>query len=101
MEHRSGRPSHRIEARSAAPGVALGPLLRMAAAKPETRQSRSMTGEREALADALEASKLNLQALANTLEDEDAEAILAFQIALLEDENLAAPAFALISDGEG
>ena len=32
--------------------------------------------------------------------DEDAEAILVFQIALLEDENLAAPAFALIADGE-
>src|SRR5258708_6678971 len=32
--------------------------------------------------------------------DADAEAILAFQIALLEDENLAAPAFARIASGE-
>jgi phosphoenolpyruvate-protein phosphotransferase (PTS system enzyme I) len=101
MDHRPGRRSHRIEARSAAPGVALGPLLRLAAANPEARQSRSMTGERESLADALEASKLDLAALASKVKDEDAEAILAFQIALLEDENLTAPAFALVSDGEG
>ena len=32
--------------------------------------------------------------------DADAEAILSFQIALLEDDNLAAPAFALIAGGE-
>jgi phosphotransferase system enzyme I (PtsI) len=78
----------------------LGPLLRLFAAKPGTHQSRSKADERQALADALEASRLDLVALAGKVEDEDAETILAFQIALLEDENLAAPAFALIANGE-
>ena len=100
MDHRTHRPSHRVEGRSAAPGIALGPLVRLSAAKLQTRQSRSAAGEREALIDALEASKLDLVGLADKIDDEDAEAILAFQIALLEDENLAAPAFALITDGE-
>ena len=45
-------------------------------------------------------AELDLVGLAGKVDDEDAEAILSFQIALLEDENLAAPAFALIADGE-
>jgi phosphoenolpyruvate-protein phosphotransferase (PTS system enzyme I) len=100
MDHRTHRPAHRVEGKSAAPGIALGPLLRLAAAKSQPHQSHSTAGEREALVDALEASKLDLVGLADKVEDEDAEAILSFQIALLEDENLAAPAFALIADGE-
>jgi phosphoenolpyruvate-protein phosphotransferase (PTS system enzyme I) len=100
MDHRTHRPAQRVEGRSAAPGIALGRLVRLSAAKPQGRKSGSAAGEREALADALEASKLDLIGLADKVEDEDAEAILAVQIALLEDENLAAPAFALIADGE-
>src|SRR5689334_5580473 len=97
MDHRTHRAVHRVEGRSAAPGIALGPLRRLVTAKPETRHSRSAAGEQQALADALEASRLDLVGLAGKVEDEDAEAILSFQIALLEDENLAAPAFALIA----
>ena len=78
----------------------MGPLVRLVAARPEARQSRSAAGEHQALADALEASRLDLTVLAGKAEDEDAAAILSFQIALLEDENLAAPAFARIADGE-
>ena len=100
MDHRTHRPAHRVEGRSAAPGIALGPLVRLSAAKSQARQSRSAAGEREALTDALEAAKLDLVGLVDKIDDEDAEAILAFQIALLEDENLAAPAFALIADRE-
>lgn len=100
MDHRTPRATHRVEGRSAAPGIALGPLLRLVTARPETRHSRSAAGGQQALADALEASRLDLVELAGKVEDEDAEAILSFQIALLEDENLAAPAFALIVDGE-
>jgi phosphotransferase system enzyme I (PtsI) len=74
--------------------------LRLVAAKSGARQSRGKAGEQQALADALEASKLDLTALAGKVKDEDAVAILVFQIALLEDESLAAPAFALIADGE-
>jgi phosphoenolpyruvate-protein phosphotransferase (PTS system enzyme I) len=100
MDHRMRQAAHRIEGRSAAPGIALGPLVRLVATTSERIQSRSAAGERQALADALEVSKRDLVALAGKVEDEDAEAILAFQVALLEDENLAAPAFALIADGE-
>jgi len=100
MDHRMRQAAHRIEGRSAAPGIALGPLVRLVATTSETIRSRSAAGERQALADALEVSKRDLVALAGKVEDEDAEAILAFQVALLEDENLAAPAVALIADGE-
>jgi len=100
MDHRTHRAAHRVEGKSAAPGIALGPLVHLVAARPEAHHSRSAVGEQQALADALEASRLDLVALAGKVEAEDAEAILSFQIALLEDENLAAPAFALIADGE-
>ncbi|MBV9530676.1 MAG: phosphoenolpyruvate--protein phosphotransferase [Bradyrhizobium sp.] len=89
-----------VEGRPAAPGIALAPLVRLFAAKSETRQSGSKDNERQALAAALETSKLDLTALAGKVRDQNAEAILSFQIALLEDQNLAAPAFALIADGE-
>jgi phosphotransferase system enzyme I (PtsI) len=100
MDHKTDRVAHRIEGRPAAPGIALAPLVRLAAAKFESRRTRSKDGERRALADALEASKADLIALIGKVADNDAEAILSFQIALLEDENLAAPAFAGIADGK-
>jgi phosphoenolpyruvate-protein phosphotransferase (PTS system enzyme I) len=99
MDHKT-RSARRIEGRSAAPGIALGPLVRLVAATSEQRHARSAAGEREALANALQASLLDLTALAAKVANSDAEAILSFQIALLEDENLGAPAFALIADGE-
>ena len=77
MDHRTHRPAHRVEGRSAAPGIALGPLVRLSAAKPQTRQSRSAAGERGALTDALEAARLDLVGLADKIDDEDAEATLA------------------------
>ena len=100
MDHKTFRAAHRVEGRSAAPGVAMGPLVRLVAAKLVARQSRSKADEQQALVDAIEASRLDLTELAGKMKDEDAEAILAFQIALLEDENLAAPAFARIAGGE-
>ena len=100
MDHRTHRAAHRIEGRSAAPGIALGPLVRLIATRSETHRAGSTAGERQALVDALEASRLDLTALSNKIQHEDAQAILSFQIALLEDENLTAPAFALIADGE-
>jgi phosphoenolpyruvate-protein phosphotransferase (PTS system enzyme I) len=100
MDRKMHRAACRIEGKSAAPGVALGPLFRLVSTASQAQISRPATGERQALADALEASRLDLIALTRELEDENAAAILAFQVALLEDENLAAPAFALIADGE-
>jgi phosphoenolpyruvate-protein phosphotransferase (PTS system enzyme I) len=100
MDHKPHRVAHRIEGRPAAPGIALAPLVRLVIAKSESRQSRSKGSERRALTDALEASKADLNLLIGKVPDGDAEAILSFQIALLEDENLAAPAFAKIAGGD-
>jgi phosphotransferase system enzyme I (PtsI) len=100
MDDRTHRAAHRVEGRSAAPGIALGPLVRLAPAKHDARQYRSAAEEHQALVDALAASHAALTELAHEAGDSDAEAILAFQIALLEDDNLVAPAFALIAGGE-
>ena len=100
MDDRTHRAAHRIQGRSAAPGIALGPLVRLAPAKHEARQYRSAAEEHQALVDALAASNVDLTALVREVGDGEAEAILSFQIALLEDDNLAAPAFALIAGGE-
>src|ERR1700704_3493762 len=100
MDDRTLRAAHRIEGRSAAPGIALGPLVRLAPVKHDARQHRPVAEEHQALADALAASQLDLTVLAREAGDADAEAILSFQIALLEDDNLAAPAFARIAGGE-
>src|SRR6202047_1691315 len=100
MDDRTRRAARRIEGRPAVPGIALGPLVRLAPAKHETCQARTVADEHLALVDALLAAKTALTVLAQHAGDDDAEAILAFQIALLEDDNLAAPAFALIAGGE-
>jgi phosphotransferase system enzyme I (PtsI) len=68
--------------------------------KHEARQHRSPAEEHQALVDALAASRQDLAMFARELAGSEAEAILEFQIALLEDEHLAAPAFALIAGGE-
>jgi phosphoenolpyruvate-protein phosphotransferase (PTS system enzyme I) len=100
MDDRAQRAAHRIQGRSAAPGIALGPLVLLRPAKHQARQDRSTKEEHQALVDALAASQQDLIVLAGEMADPDAEAILAFQIAMLEDENLAAPAFARIETGE-
>ena len=100
MDDRAQRAAHRVEGRPAAPGIALGPLVRLAAVRHDARQHRSPEEERQALADALAASQEALGLLAREAGDADAEAILSFQVAMLEDDNLAAPAFALIGGGE-
>jgi phosphoenolpyruvate-protein phosphotransferase (PTS system enzyme I) len=99
MDDRAHRAARRIQGRSAAPGIALGPLVRLAPGKQDTSQHRSVTEEHQALVEALAASQEALTLLAREAGDTEAEAILSFQIALLEDDNLAAPAFALVAGG--
>jgi len=74
--------------------------VRLAPVKHDARQHRSAAKEHQALADALGASQEDLSLLAREAGDAEAEAILAFQIALLEDDSLAAPAFTGIANGE-
>src|SRR6266403_395940 len=101
MDDRTHRAAHRIQGRSAAPGIALGPLVRLAPVEHGVRQYRSAAEGRQALLDALAASQEDLSALAHQAGDVEAEAILAFQIALLEDDSLIAPALARIDVGDG
>ena len=101
MDDRTHRAAHRIQGRSAAPGIALGPLVRLAPVEHGVRQYRSAAEGRQALLDALAASQEDLGALAHQAGDDEAEAILAFQIALLEDDSLIAPALARIDVGDG
>src|SRR5438445_392238 len=84
MDHRTHRATRRIEGRSAAPGIALAPLVRMTPVKHDARQHRSAAEEHQALVDALTASQEALGVLACEAGDDEAEAILAFQIALLD-----------------
>ena len=100
MDDRTLRAAGRIEGRPAAPGLALGPFVRLAPVRPLARESRSVAEEHQALADALAASQADLALLAGDVADAEAEAILSFQIALLEDDNLAAPALARIAGAE-
>jgi phosphotransferase system enzyme I (PtsI) len=100
MDDRAYRAARRVQGRSAAPGIALGPLVHLAPAKQNTSQHRPVTEEHQALVNALAASQEALASLVREAGDAEAEAILSFQIALLEDDNLAAPAFALIAGGE-
>jgi phosphotransferase system enzyme I (PtsI) len=100
MDDRAHRAAHRVEGRSAAPGIALGPLVRLVAVTHDARQHRSAAEEHQALVDALAASQADLGTLARDAADAEAEAILSFQVAMLEDDNLASPAFALIAGGE-
>jgi phosphotransferase system enzyme I (PtsI) len=100
MDDRTRRAMQRIEGRPAVPGIALGSLVRLAPAKHDLRQSRTVAEEHRALVNALLAAKADITVLAQQAGDDEAEAILSFQIALLEDDNLGEPAFALIAGGE-
>ena len=100
MDDRTHRAALRIAGRSAAPGIALGPLVRLAPVEHAIRQRRSAAEERQALLDALAASQADLAALSDQSGDDEADAILAFQIALLEDDSLISPALARIDAGE-
>src|SRR6476660_7287334 len=51
MDHRTHRAAQRIEGRSAAPGIALAPLVRLAPMKHDARQHRPPAEEHQALED--------------------------------------------------
>jgi phosphotransferase system enzyme I (PtsI) len=63
MDDRTHRAALRIAGRSAAPGIALGPLVRLAPVEHAIRQRRSAAEERQALLDELAASQADLAAL--------------------------------------
>jgi phosphotransferase system enzyme I (PtsI) len=92
---------HTVEriGRPASPGVAAGPLVLIG----EGRATRTPTGdsgrERDDLAAAIASAIDAIRALAGNVDDE-AAAILEFQVAMLEDSELVDPAYARISGGD-
>jgi phosphotransferase system enzyme I (PtsI) len=88
----------RLRGRSAAPGLALGPLTRLVAPPQGAASLGSPDAERAALSRAIATAISQLKALAAAHLGEAAE-ILEFQIALLEDEALAVSALAEVEAG--
>ncbi len=88
----------RLRGRVAAPGLAIGPLARLADAPAAARRVGPPRAELAALEGAIACASSDLAALAAKQAGE-AAAILEFQIALLEDGELSATAFAEIEAG--
>ena len=88
----------RLRGRAAAPGLAAGPLARIANAAAEVRSFGSPEAERAALEQAIAKAAADLATLAASHERESAQ-ILEFQLALLEDDELSGSAFAEIDAG--
>jgi phosphotransferase system enzyme I (PtsI) len=84
--------------RCASPGIALGPLVTVTPATRSRVASGAVEVEAEALRAALVKARHDLRQLVERSPGETAE-ILGFQIALLEDDALAEPAFAAIAEG--
>ena len=91
-------PETRCTGRTASPGVAIGTLFILQSAIHRVRGAGTPLEEGIALVSAIEAAKAELTELISQAEGEAAE-ILTFQVAMLEDDELAAPARAEISDG--
>src|ERR1700754_2084643 len=88
----------RLRGRSAAPGLAAGRISNLANGVAKTSSVGSPEAERAALKQAMANAASELSALAGSQPREAAE-VLEFQLTLLEDEDLCAPAFAEIGVG--
>jgi phosphotransferase system enzyme I (PtsI) len=88
-----------LEGRAAAPGLAAGVLVRLSESVGDNRPSGTPDEERQVLVDALASARAALTDLSDSVADPQAEAILAFQTALLEDDALTAPALSMVEGG--
>ena len=91
-------PTVERRGRAAAPGIAAGPLIRLAPAVAVARQRGDAAGERRDLEAAVAAAIDALGRLAKAVAADAAE-ILEFQVAMLEDTVLTDPALARIAAG--
>ena len=89
----------RFAGRPAAPGIALGALIPFSAGFGARVTSGTAESEADALRAALKAALADLEGLVERSSG-DAADILEFQVALLEDDVLAEPAFAAIGAGD-
>jgi len=83
------------------PGFARGALVVLADDSPATRRSGSAEDEPARLRAAIARARNDLARLAERLADGEAQTILAFQVAMLDDAVVTDPAFASIARGEG
>jgi phosphoenolpyruvate-protein phosphotransferase (PTS system enzyme I) len=92
-------PSRELRGRPAAPGIAFGPLLRLRATVAARQTTGDAQGERHALEGAIAAAIAELEALQARAGDAEGSAMLDFQIAMLSDDSLRAPALDAIGAG--
>ncbi len=90
----------RLVGTPASPGLACGPIFRLEAVEHKARRLASTDAERQAIAAAMSSAQRALAELSQNAADEEAAAILAFQLALLEDEEITRPTNAGIDAGE-
>jgi phosphoenolpyruvate-protein phosphotransferase (PTS system enzyme I) len=88
-----------LDGRPAAPGLAVGVLVCLSKSVGGGRAIGTPDQERQALVDALAVAQAGLTSLSARVADSQAEGILAFQLALLEDDALTAPALAMVEGG--
>ena len=89
----------RLAGTPASPGLARGPVFRLRAVERRARRIVSAQAERDAIAAAMSAAQRALAVLADQAQDEEAAGILAFQLALLEDDEITGPTRAAIDAG--
>ncbi len=90
----------RLVGTPASPGLACGPIFRLDAVERKARRVASSDAEHEAIHAAIEAARQALAELSEHVADEEAAGILAFQLALLEDEEITRPTSVGIDAGE-
>jgi len=90
----------RLSGTPAAPGLASGPVFRLRSFERSARRTGTADEERGALADALAFAQQALEALSGRNAGDEAATILAFQLALLQDEEITRPSYAHIAAGE-
>ena len=88
-----------IRGQPAAEGIVIGPVAAIDSGPRKRVPTGSVAGEADAFAKALSAAVGELNGLIAKIEGEGAD-ILAFQVAMLEDDALLAPARALIASGK-
>jgi phosphotransferase system enzyme I (PtsI) len=93
------RQTLELEGRPASGGIALGPVVVIREDVGIRPHSGDATTEREALSAALASAIEELETLSDSIHGEGAD-ILAFQIAMLDDDNLREPALRAIVDGK-
>src|SRR5229473_1374475 len=92
-------PSRELRGKPAAPGLAFGRLVRLDAATGQRISTGDESAERLALERAIGAAIDDLEALRARSEDADGIEMLAFQVAMLGDDSLRAPALVAIAEG--